>query len=114
MKVQPFLEANLYARATSTGAAQKVSGPRGESAAVGQPSRSLSLPLREGAARAGHSSAEVQPRATPYTAAGGRAANELIRELTPVNVNPRHATAIDTFLNVAHYSGGDSIINLYA
>lgn len=104
MKVQPFLEANLYARATSTGAAQKVSGPRGESAAVGQPSRSLSLPLREGAARAGHLSAEVQPRA----------ANELIRELTPVNVNPRHATAIDTFLNVAHYSGGDSIINLYA
>ncbi len=36
------------------------------------------------------------------------------RELKPVNVYPKNATAIDTFLNIKHYSGGEHIVNTYA
>ncbi len=114
MKVQPFLEANPYARAAPAAAVHQASAPRGASAGVAQPSRSQSSPLPGDAARAGHLSADAPPTTARVVAGGGRAVNELIRELTSVNVNPRHATAIDTFLNVAHYSGGDSIINVYA
>lgn len=39
---------------------------------------------------------------------------ETARELKPVNVHPKHVTAIDTFLTVAHYSGADTIIDIYA
>ena len=39
---------------------------------------------------------------------------ELIRELKPVNVHPKNHAAIDTILNIAHYDGGESIINTYA
>ncbi len=36
------------------------------------------------------------------------------RELKPVNDYPKNATAIDTFLNIKHYSGGEHIVNTYA
>lgn len=39
---------------------------------------------------------------------------EPVRELSPVNVHPKHRAAIDTLLTIAHYDGGDSIINTYA
>lgn len=39
---------------------------------------------------------------------------EKVRELNPVNIHPKQAAAIDTFLSIAYYAGGESIINTYA
>ena len=54
------------------------------------------------------------PKTTDAAALRYTQSVEPARELKPVNVHPRHVTAIDTFLTIAHYSGDDTIINTYA
>lgn len=55
-------------------------------------------------------------RPQPDAAEAARVVREphLVRELGPANVYPKHAVAIDTFLNIAHYTDGESIINTFA